>query len=135
MLRIGIIGLDTSHSIEFTRLIQAPDCHDKVEGLRVVSCLRFPSQFQTEEGQDQRQRQLEEWEVKVTIDIKEVLKGTDVIMIEINDPALHLKYFKEVMNEGKTIFLDKPMADTFKNAKEIFELAQEKKVRYLVLLP
>ena len=39
----GNIGLDTSHSVEFPRRMQAPDCPEKnkVEGLKAVTCLRF----------------------------------------------------------------------------------------------
>lgn len=130
-LKVGIIGLDTSHSIEFTRRTQAQDCppDQRVEGMRVINCLRFPSPFQSEPDQDKRQKQMEEWGVKVTKDIGESLEGIDAIMLEINDPSLHLKYFKGVMDEEKPIFLDKPPADNFKNAKEIFSLAEEKKLR------
>ena len=67
-IRVAIVGLDTSHSIEFTRRMQAPDCpeNQKVTGLRAVSCLRFETPFQDKDGLDGRQKQLEEWGVKVS---------------------------------------------------------------------
>jgi len=130
-LKVGIIGLDTSHSIEFVRRMQAPDCpqDQKIEGMRAISCLRFPSPFQTEPDQDKRQAQLEQWGVKVTKNLGEVLNGVDAIMLEINDPSLHLQYFKKVMDAGKPVFLDKPPADNLKNAREIFNLAEKKKLK------
>lgn len=130
-LKVGIIGLDTSHTIEFTRRMQAPDCpqDQKAEGLRVFNCMRFLSPFQTEPDQDKRQKQLEEWGVKVTRNLEEVLKGADAVMLEINDPSLHLGYFRKIMDGGKPIFLDKPPADNLKNAKEIINLAKEKKIK------
>ncbi|MFH1903705.1 MAG: Gfo/Idh/MocA family oxidoreductase [Candidatus Omnitrophota bacterium] len=130
-IRAGIIGLDTSHTIEFTRRLQAPDCppDQRVEGMNVISCLRFPSPFQSEPDQDKRQEQLEQWGVKVSGKLEEVLNGTDVFLLEINDPSLHLDYFKKVMDAGKPIFLDKPPADTLKNAQDIFRLAREKNLK------
>ena len=37
-IKVAIIGLDTSHSVEFPRRMQAPDCPEKnkVEGLKAV---------------------------------------------------------------------------------------------------
>ncbi|MFH2068519.1 MAG: Gfo/Idh/MocA family oxidoreductase [Candidatus Omnitrophota bacterium] len=130
-LKAGIIGLDSSHTIEFTRRLQAPGCpsDQKVEGMKVVSCLRFPSPFQAEPDQDKRQNQMEEWGVKVTGVPEDVLSGVDVIMLEINDPSLHLDYCKKIMDAGKPIFLDKPPADNLRNAQDIFRLARENKVK------
>lgn len=67
-IKIAIVGLDTSHSIEFTKRLQAPDCpaEMRVPNMKVVSCLRFETPFQNKEGLDARQAQLESWGVKVT---------------------------------------------------------------------
>ena len=130
-IKVAIIGLDTSHSIEFPKRMQAPDCpaDQKVAGMKAVSCLRFETPFQNKEGLDKRQKQLESWGVKVTLDFKEAVKGVDAIMIEINDPAFHLEYFKKCAGLGNPIFLDKPLADNFKNGKEITDIIQKKKLK------
>ncbi|MCX7918459.1 MAG: Gfo/Idh/MocA family oxidoreductase [bacterium] len=130
-LKVGIIGLDTSHSIEFTRRLQAPDCapEHKVNGMRVVTCLRFPSAFQSEPDQDKRQQILENWGVKVTRNLQEAVAGVEVLMLEINDPELHLEYFKQIVRFSKPIFVDKPPADTVAHAQEIGRLASENNVR------
>ena len=100
-IRVAIIGLDTSHSVEFPRRMQAPDCPEKnrVEGLRAVTCLRFETPFTNKQVLDERQKQLEAWGVKVTEDFDEAVSDCDAIMIEINDPAYHLEYFKKCMNK------------------------------------
>ncbi len=130
-LKVSIIGLDTSHTIEFTKRLQAPDCpaDQHVSGMRVVNCLRFPTPFQSEAGMDKRQNQLESWGVKVVTDFDEAVAGCDVIMIEINDPAYHLEYFKKCAQLGKSIFLDKPLADTTENGAVICKLAEEKGIK------
>jgi predicted dehydrogenase len=132
-INIAIIGLDTSHSVEFPRRMQASDCPEKnkVEGMKAVTCLRFMTPFTDEEILDKRQQQLEEWGVKVTEDFDEAVLDCDAIMIEINDPAYHLEYFKKCMDLGKPIFLDKPLADTYENGEEIYRLAKENNVKVI----
>ncbi len=131
-IRVGIIGLDTSHTIEFARRMQAPDCapDQKVGGLRAVSCLRFETPFQDEEGLNQRQATLENWGIKVTTDFDEAVQNCDALMLEINDPAYHLDYFSCCAGLGKPIFLDKPLADNIKNGHAIIGLAQAKNTRF-----
>ncbi len=129
--RVAIIGLDTSHSVQFAMRAQAPDCppDQKVDGLRMVTCLRFETPFQNNDGLDQRQKQMEGWGVNVTTSLDEAVADCDAIMLEINDPSLHLQYFESCAGLGKPIFIDKPLADNTANAKAIARLAAEKNVR------
>ena len=130
-IKVAIIGLDTSHSVEFPKLMQAPDCPEelKVEGVRAISCLRFRTRFTSPEILDQRQRELEKWGVEVTMTFEKAVADCDAIMIEINDPAYHLEYFTKCADLGKPIFLDKPMADNIKNGRAIYDLAKAKGLR------
>jgi len=123
-IRVAVVGLDTSHSIEFTRRMQAPDCPEdqKVSGLKAVTCLRFETPFQDKVGLDARQKQMEEWGVKVSESFEETVADCDAIMLEINDPAYHVEYFTKCAALGKPIFLDKPIAPNLKDAKVIMDL-------------
>ena len=130
IIKLAIVGLDTSHTIQFTKLIQGdPPAGMKVEGLRVVKAMRFPSPFQSEKDQDGRQAQLEKWGVTVTRSLEEAAADASALMLEINDPALHLQYFKQAAELGKPIFLDKPLAGTFEDGQAICELARKKRCR------
>lgn len=131
MIKIAIIGLDTSHSIEFPRLMQAPDCpkDQRVTGLRAVTCLRFSTPFQDKKGLDGRQRQLEAWGINVTTNFDEAVEGCDAIMLEINDGGYHLPYFKKVAALGKPVFLDKPLASTLADGRAILRHAKKHKTR------
>jgi hypothetical protein len=127
MIKVGIIGLDTSHSVEFPRRMQAPDCPeaDRVRGLQAVTCLRFETPFQNKQGLDARQKQLESWGVKVTESFDEAAAGCDAYMIEINDGSYHLEYFEKLAGLGKPIFLDKPLASSLDDGREILRLARK----------
>lgn len=131
MMKVGIIGLDTSHSVEFPRRMQAPDCPeaDRVAGLKAITCLRFETPFQNKEGLDKRQAQLEAWGIKVTESFDQAASGCDAYLLEINDGSYHLEYFRRLAALGKPIFLDKPLATTLADGREILRLAAQHKTR------
>ena len=131
-IKIAIVGLDTSHATAFPKLMQDPTTPEdqRIAGLRVVSCLRFETAFQKKEGLDQRQAYLESIGVKVTENFEEAVSDCDAIMIEINDPELHLEYFEKCAPLGKPIFLDKPFADTVENMCRIIDLAKKYNIRF-----
>ena len=71
---ITMVGLDTSHTVAFTKLIQNPE--DKiVDGMRVTRALRFPSVFQPEDGQDARQAELEAMGVSMAATIEDAVEA------------------------------------------------------------
>jgi predicted dehydrogenase len=128
-LKIGIIGLDTSHTVAFTNQLQAANtpAEQKIEGLRVVNAMRFPSPFQDEKGQDERQAQMVALGVTMKPTVAEVAAGMDVLFLEINDPAQHLPFFRQVAGLGLPVFVDKPLAANLADAREMLRLAAEHK--------
>jgi predicted dehydrogenase len=121
---VAMIGLDTSHTVEFTKLMQHPE-HRVVQGIRVAKALRFPSAFQAEEGQDKRQVDLEAMGVRMAATLEEAVEGVDAVFLEINDPALHLPYFEKVVGLGLPVFIDKPLCATTAEARRVRDLAVE----------
>lgn len=122
-----MIGLDTSHSVEFARRMQSPDCPagQRVAGMRAVSCMSFETPFQNREGLEARRRQLEAWGVRVGESFEGATADCDAVMITINDPSLHPEYFRLCADLGKRIFVDKPFADTAANARLMAGVADE----------
>jgi predicted dehydrogenase len=63
----------------------------------------------------------------VTKDIKELLSKEDIDMIDICTPNfLHLQQAKAVIDAGKHIYIEKPMAKNLEECKEIVNLCKEK---------
>ena len=126
-LRLSVIGLDSSHTVEFTRRFQAPDCpsDQRVAGATVTRCLRFETPFQDEAGLDERQAQLERWGVAVTEDFDTAVADADALLIEINDPSLHVEYVRRCAGLGLPIFLDKPLAQDLAAGLQIAAIAAE----------
>ena len=130
-IRLAIIGLDSSHTIEFVKRMQAPDCppEQKIPHLHAVSCLRFATPFQNEAGLNARQQQLEAWGVKVTTSFTEAVADCDALLLVINDPSYHWEYFSRCVDLGKNIFLDKPLADTVATGRKIAELINSQNLK------
>lgn len=137
VVKVALIGLDTSHSVEFARRMQAPDCpgDQKVAGFRAVTCFRFETPFQNREGLDSRSRTLRAWGVNVTENLEEALSGVDALMLEVNDPAAHLPMVKACVGSGLPMFLDKPLADTHGNGLEILKLVQSAAIPFCSASP
>ncbi len=131
-IRVAIVGLDTSHAVEFPKLMQDPSVpeENRIGDLITTRCLRFETPFQNKVGLDARQKYLESIGVMVTEDFDTAVADCDAILIEINDPAYHLEYFEKCAKLGKKIFLDKPFADTLENSRKIIQIAKENNVEF-----
>jgi len=125
--RVGMIGLDTSHVIEFTKILNAEDASSDLGGYRVVAA--YPHGSRDIESSVSRipayTDQMREMGVQIVDSIAELLKITDVIMLETNDGRLHLEQAVEVFKAGKTMFIDKPVAASLSDAISIFQAAKD----------
>lgn len=133
-LRIGLIGLDTSHSEQFTLRLNDPANPNHVPGARVVAAfpcasLDLPESSSRIEGFTATLR--DKFGVKMLGSIAEVCAATDAVMILSVDGRLHLDQAKQVIACGKPLFLDKPVAASLKDAVEIYKLAEAAKVPLL----
>ncbi|MBN2853307.1 MAG: Gfo/Idh/MocA family oxidoreductase [Clostridia bacterium] len=126
-IKVAIIGLDTSHSLQFASRMQDANCDitQKVMGLRAISCLAFVTPFQDEKGIKERTLELEKLGVKVTSSFEEAVEGAEALMLEVNDPSLHVEYFEKCAKLKLPMFLDKPLADTIENGIKIYEIAKK----------
>ncbi len=132
LVKVAIIGLDTSHSVELPKLMAdvsiAPEL--RVPGMVPTRAMRFETPFQGKAGLDKRQAYLESIGVRVTEDFDETVGDCDAILLELNDPSQHLEFFEKCAGLGKPIFLDKPIADTLEHAREIRALAEKYHTKY-----
>jgi predicted dehydrogenase len=130
-LRLGMIGLDTSHAIEFTRLLNQPDHKDHVPGGRVVAAVKAGSpdleaSWSRVEGYS---RQLQDqFKVRLVPSIQELCQQVDAVLLESVDGRPHLAQARPVIQAGKPLFIDKPLAGSLRDAIEILRLAREAKV-------
>ncbi|QEC52204.1 putative dehydrogenase [Anseongella ginsenosidimutans] len=128
--RVGIIGLDTSHSTAFTKAFNDPAAKAELGGYRVAAA--YPQGSRDIESSVSRipayTEEVKKLGVEITGSIEELLDKVDVVMLETNDGRLHLEQALPVFKAGKTLFIDKPVAASLSDALRIFEAADEYKV-------
>ncbi|MDQ6477239.1 Gfo/Idh/MocA family oxidoreductase [Dyadobacter sp. LHD-138] len=125
--RIGIIGLDTSHSIAFTKVLNAAEPNPAYDGYRVVAAYPYGSKdIETSVKRiPDYIDQVKKLGVEIAGSIKELLTKVDVIMLETNDGRLHLEQATEVLKSGKKMFIDKPVSASLSDAIAIYDLAKK----------
>lgn len=130
-LRLGLIGLDTSHVTAFTKLLNDTKHKDHVPGGKVVVAFKGGSpdidsswsrvEGYTKELQDQHG-------VKIVPTIEELCSQVDAVLLTSVDGRPHLEQARPVFKARKPLFIDKPIGGTLRDAIEIFRLAKEAKV-------
>lgn len=126
--KIGMIGLDTSHVIAFTELLNNPSNKDHVPGGKVVAAFKggSPDIQSSISRVDGFTKQLEEkYGVKIVPTIEQLCREVDVIMLMSVDGRPHLEQARPVIAAGKPMFIDKPVAGSLRDAIAIYQLARE----------
>ncbi|OGD20072.1 MAG: dehydrogenase [Candidatus Aminicenantes bacterium RBG_16_63_16] len=130
-LRIGLIGLDTSHVIAFTKALNDPAYPGHIAGGRIVAAFKggspdIPSSADRIEGYTQELQ--EKYGVKLVDSIEALCREVDAVMLESVDGRPHLEQARPVIKAGKPLYIDKPMAASLRDGLEIFRLAKAAKV-------
>jgi predicted dehydrogenase len=126
-LRAGIIGLDTSHVVAFTQLLNARSPKPELAGVRVVAAYPggspdIPASRDRVAGFTAELR--EKFGVKIVDTIDALLASVDVVLLESVDGRPHLEQARPVFRAHKPMFIDKPVAGSLADAIAIFELAR-----------
>lgn len=128
--RIGIIGLDTSHSTAFTKALNAPDAKPEFAGFRIVAAYPKGSS-DIKSSYDRIPGYIEEvkkYDVEITNSIEELIAKVDYVLLETNDGKLHLEQALPVFRAGKRLFIDKPIAASLEHTLAIFKASDHFKV-------
>jgi len=128
--RVGIIGLDTSHSVAFTKALNDPSAGDTFGGYRIVAAypkgsLDIQSSVERIDGYI---KEVQQYGVEIVDSIEALLPKVDVVMLETNDGRRHLEQALPVLKAGKRMFIDKPVAATLSDAIAIFDAARHVQV-------
>ncbi len=127
VLRIGMIGLDTSHAVEFTKLLNDPANPYHVPGGKVV--IAYPGgsdDFELSrsrvEGFTNKLR--DDFGIEIAHSPAAVAAACDAILLESADGRVHAEQFRQIAPFGKPVFIDKPFAVSSRDAADIAALAK-----------
>jgi hypothetical protein len=127
-LRLGIVGTDTSHVTAFAKILNDPSSPDYIPGARIVAAYKGGSK-DIEESATRIDKFTEElrtqWKVEFFSDIGTLCKRVDAVLLTSVDGRVHLEQVKPILAAHKPVFIDKPLAATLADAREIARLAKE----------
>jgi predicted dehydrogenase len=124
-VKVGIIGLDTSHCIAFTKALNSADAGPEFGGYKIVAA--YPKGSSDIKSSADRipgyTQDVKNLGVEITSSIDELLSRVDVVLLETNDGRLHLEQALQVIKAGKRMFIDKPIAASLADTISIFDAA------------
>lgn len=128
-IRIGIIGLDTSHATNFTKILNMgpakPEDAPKLAGMRVVAAYATGSKDIPEsyERVPEYTETVKKMGVEIVDSIEDLLTKVDVVLLESNDGKVHLDQVRPVLKAKKPVFIDKPLAANLADCVRIYDEA------------
>jgi hypothetical protein len=125
-IKVGMVGLDTSHCPAFTRLLNDASDPYHVPGAQLVGAYpggsqRFSRSRDRVEGYTAQLR--DEFGIPIYQDIPALVADVDAILLTSVDGRQHLEQFQQIA-AGKPVFIDKPLATSSSEAVEITCVAQ-----------
>jgi predicted dehydrogenase len=129
-IKIGFLGLDTSHAPAFASLFNDPANKAHVAGARVVCA--FPGGSPDLEASWSRVKGYtaevrDKYGVTIVDTVAEVVARSDAIIILSVDGRAHLPFARAVFPSGKSVFIDKPLGANLREVLAIARLAEETK--------
>ena len=131
-MKLGFIGIDTSHAIEFARHINVAKDRDIFKDFKIVAAYKYGSKsiFSSTNRYPKYEKQLKEMGVEMVPSIKDLLSKVDAVFLETNDGREHYAQARQVFASGKRVFIDKPIAHNYADALKIYRLGKEMKAQY-----
>jgi hypothetical protein len=127
-LKVGMIGLDTSHCEALVNALNYPEAQHHVPGARVVAAYPGGSQL-CAISRDRLARFTETLRekhgVKIYDSIQKLGRHVDAFLLTSVDGRQHLEQFSALCEFGKPVFIDKPLACSAADARRIAELGEK----------
>src|SRR5688572_29072507 len=125
MIRIGIIGLDSTHALEFTRIFNADLLGGRSPVRVVAACAGVATDFPL--SVSRRERIAREFVQHHRIPLLDsplaVAAAVDALMILSCDGRCHHREMLQVAAAGKPLFIDKPLSADWREAATILQTA------------
>lgn len=128
--RVGIIGLDTSHSVAFTKALNGESPNPQFAGFKITAA--YPKGSADIQSSVSRiagyTEEVKKAGVLIVDSVDALLKQVDFVLLETNDGRPRLEQAMKVIKAGKPFFIDKPVAASLKDTLAIYAAAEKKGV-------
>ena len=125
-IKIGIIGLDTSHSPAFAKYFNQTDTSGNfglLQPIRMVARHR-----EQRVAYSKIYREVKKHDVLIVDSVKKLLDSVDVVLLETNDGRVHKEQAFQVIKARKPLFVDKPVAASMADVIAIYGEAKKMNV-------
>jgi len=126
-MKVGMVGLDTSHCPAFAAILNEKEHEYHVAGAEVVAAYPGGSDlFSLSRNRVQGFTEELKGKHRITLydSIRDLAGDVDAILLESVDGRQHLEQFRQIAR-GKPVFIDKPFTTSTADAREIIKLADE----------
>jgi hypothetical protein len=125
-LRVGFVGLDTSHAGAFAKLIREAPASSAASKLQIVAAWPggspdIPSSADRVAGYTQ---EFERLGIEIVGSLDELLPKVDAVILTSLDGRAHLPQVVPILRAGKPVFIDKPLAADLADAVAIDRAAK-----------
>ncbi len=131
-MKLGMIGLDTSHVREFVKVFNDPKHPNFVADMPLVKA--FPGGSQNTSVSysrvDNFTKEVAAAGVEI-VDSMQALEGLDGYLLESVDGLQHLEQFSQLAQFGKPVFIDKPLTCSYAAAKAILDVSRKTGVPFM----
>jgi predicted dehydrogenase len=132
-IKVGMIGLDTSHVTAFAKLLNDKSDPNHVPGARVVAAFKggSPEVESSRTRIDRFTAELKDkWGVEIVASIEDLCQKVDAVLLESVDGRPHLNQVRPVFAAKKRVFIDKPFSASYADAREIVRLSRESRTPF-----
>lgn len=132
-LKFGILGTDSSHAVEFTRILNDPQAVDHIAGARVVAAYRGGNPklpFSRDRIQKFSDALQTKWAIPFVPRIADLCDKSDAILLLSVDTSGRMRELTEAARCHKPIFVDKPLGGTLADAREVAQFLDQQHIAW-----
>ena len=131
-VRVGIVGLDTTHASTFASILHDANNPFHIPGAKVVAAYPggspdMPISISRVSGFTNELR--DNYGIAILNSVEDVAEVCDLVFILAADGRTHPSLLRRVASFGKPVFVDKPIATSASDAQDMIALAAEAGVR------
>ncbi len=125
-LRIGLIGLDSSHAVAFTKVINAKNARPELADAKVVAAYPggSPDISASRDRIEGFTKQISDMGIEIVPSIDALIKKVDAVIMNSVDGRVHLEQVKPVLEAGIPVFVDKPVTASMQDAQALYALSK-----------
>lgn len=125
-LKIGMLGLDTSHCEAFAKLLNDDNYEHRIPGARLIAALPAGSpdwELSMSRIEPFSEKLRDVYGVRIVDTVAELAEQCDGILLTSVDGRVHLEQFRTLVPFRLPVFIDKPFAAASSDAEEMQRLA------------